>query len=465
MMAQNKATLETISLDVFDAWLSSRMRHHSIMPSLQVCIRKKGDIVFSKSYGFANAKTKRVLKNKDVFHIASHSKTFTGCVLLILQEQKKLSLSDKIIDYIPQLKSHPDKRFAKITLCDVVSHRSGIFRDGVDSCFWTLQKPFLNKEQIITEILSAKLVFAPDKQVKYSNIGFSLLGLVIEQVTGLSFADAMRDLVFKKLKTKSLSSDYKPNKMTSYADGHLLRVLDRDHQPLKHAATFDMAPATGFCGNAEDVSLFFYEYLHGTALISKKSQKELKATWWPVIGAGDKAQYGLGISLTNLKGYDLVGHGGAYPGFVTQTRHIVGTDYTISVFTNTNSDLVQWIIPSFMKILHNVQKEFKNEKLSAIRLSPVMMNNWGSTLYILGKKKACSVWLTTWILNEFSIFNAQGKNTYMPDKKKSGYDFPGELLTIHHKKNDAFSHITLGGASSYSEKEFLGRKLKNMLAD
>src|SRR3990167_11098260 len=80
---------ETLSLRLIDAWLTYQSRFTDLA-GLQICIRKKGEILLSKAYGVANLKTKRPLKTSDLFHIASHSKSFTSCAVLQLVEQGKL---------------------------------------------------------------------------------------------------------------------------------------------------------------------------------------------------------------------------------------------------------------------------------------------------------------------------------------------------------------------------------------
>ena len=169
---------ENLALQVIDIWLDYQARY-SNLPGFQVCIRKKGHIIFSKAYGYANLKTKLALNTNDLFHIASHSKTFTSCAILQLVEQGKLNLQQAAIDFLPELKKHKDKRFKHLTIRDLLSNRSGIFRDGLDSDFWDLQKPFLSKDQLIQEVLSSDLIYTPNIYSKYSNIGFSLLGLII----------------------------------------------------------------------------------------------------------------------------------------------------------------------------------------------------------------------------------------------------------------------------------------------
>ena len=145
-MQQN--TKEKLALRIVDAWLDYQSRFTNL-PGFQICIRKKGEIIFSKAYGYANLTTQRPLKTTDLFHIASHSKTFTTCAILQLVEQGKLRLDQPALDHLPELKNHKDKRFQQITIRDLLSNRSGIFRDGLDCEFWAFQKPFLSRAKIL----------------------------------------------------------------------------------------------------------------------------------------------------------------------------------------------------------------------------------------------------------------------------------------------------------------------------
>ena len=82
----NVTDKEKLALKVIDTWLDYRFRY-SNLPGFQVCIRKSGKVLFSKAYGYSNLMTKKPLATRDLFHIASHSKTFTSCAVLQFAEQ------------------------------------------------------------------------------------------------------------------------------------------------------------------------------------------------------------------------------------------------------------------------------------------------------------------------------------------------------------------------------------------
>ncbi len=444
---------EKLALQIIDTWLDYRLRF-SNLPGFQVCIRRKGQVIFSKAYGYANLDTKRKLTTKDLFHIASHSKTFTSCAVLQLAERGKLDLQQRALDFLPDLKNHKDKRFKQITIRDLLSNRSGIFRDGIDCEFWELRKPFLSKEQLIQEVLSSDLIFSPNEYSKYSNIGFSLLGLIIENVLGTSYQQAMNALVLKNFKETHMMTDYSDQHKGNFADGHSRPLLENKRRPFKHAPTFAMAPATGFCANAEDTSLFFETLLLGQGLLKKETQKELLSLNWPVKNVPDE-RYGLGLHFSKFSDMELVGHSGAYPGFSTDTAHCVNTDYIISCFLNTN-EVALWEIPySIFQIFNKINSTFTDADAKQAVIGGPFMNKWKPLLFVLAKKKGMCFPLETWSLCSEALLLTSKNGKEFLGEKQSGYNNVGELLSFKKDKEGTLLSAKWGSETFPLEKTFL----------
>jgi CubicO group peptidase (beta-lactamase class C family) len=451
---------ETLALRVIERWLDYRSRY-SQLPGFQVCIRKKGDIVFSKAYGHVNLNTKRLLTTKDLFHIASHSKTLTSCALLQLVEQGRLTLQQPAIDYLPELKQHKDKRFKQVTLRDLLSNRSGLFRDGIEADFWELQKPFLSKEQLLQEVLASDLIVTPNEWSKYSNMGFSLLGLVLENVLEMPYEKAMDALILKKLQGTQLSPDYLEQSQLSFADGHSRPLLEGKRLPLKHAPALAMAAATGFCGSAEDTSLFFDKLLLGKGLLKPEMQQELLSLNWPMKNSTTE-RYGLGLQFNQRSDIELVGHSGGYPGFSTNTRHWVGTDYVISFFLNTNNIVPGTAVHSIIKILNLITSTFTDKEAKNTIITDPLMNKWGSILFVLSEKTGLCLPLESWApWEEALVLTSKNGEDYLCDKQ-SGYSSAGEKISFKKDKHGNILSAKWGGSFFPREKVFL-ENFKNTL--
>lgn len=452
---------ETLALGVIDKWLDYRSRY-SQFPGFQVCIRKKGDIVFSKAYGYANLNTKRVLNTKDLFHIASHSKTFTSCALLQLVEQGRLMLHHPAIDYLPELKNHKDKRFKQVTIRDLLSNRSGLFRDGIEADFWELQKPFLSKEQLLQEVLASDLIVTPNEWSKYSNMGFSLLGLVLENVLKMPYEKVMDELILKKLQGTQIFPDYSEKLQDSFADGHSRSLLEGQRFPLKHAHALAMAPATGFCANAEDTNLVFDKLLCGKGLLKPEMQQELLSLNWPVKNAVHE-RYGLGLQFDKRADIEMIGHSGGYPGFSTYTRHWVGTDYVISFFLNTNSIVPGTAVHSIIKILKLISSTFTDKEAKNAIISDPLMNKWGSIMFVVSEKTGLYLSLESWApWDEALVLVSKNGEEYLSDKEH-GYDSVGEKISFKKDKQGHILSAKWGGSFFPREQVFLENFKKHVL--
>lgn len=445
---------DILALQVIDTWLDYHARY-SQLPGFQVCIRKNHELLFSKAYGYANLKTKRALTKKDLFHIASHSKTFTSCAVLRLIEQGLLGFEHRAIEYIPELKKHKDKRYQHITVRDLLSNRSGIFRDGVQSDFWQLMEPFPNRERLLQELLSSSLTYDPNTCTKYSNIGFSLLGLIIENVLGKPYAQAIDSLIFKKLKGTQILTDYSATEKSSFADGHTRALFEGERAPLKHAPALALAPATGFCANAEDTSLFFDKLLLGKGLLTPQLQQELLSLHWPVKNS-PQDRYGLGVHFDKFSRGELIGHSGGYPGFTTYTSNWVGTGYIVSFFLNTNERISLSAASGLLEIIDKINLTFTNAEAKEAILSAPLMNKWESLIFIITKKKGLGFILDSWEPCKGAILlRAHKKGRDYVCEQQSGYLSAGELISIDQDKAGKILGVKWGSHYVPSEKTFL----------
>jgi D-alanyl-D-alanine carboxypeptidase len=118
------------------------------------------------------------------FRVASHSKTFTAAGIFRLHEAGKLHLDDPASRHVHGL----DAATGQTTIAQLLSHSSGVVRDGVDASFWQQRRAFFDEAELRAE-LARPPVIDPNTRFKYSNVGFGLLGLVIEAATGERYAD------------------------------------------------------------------------------------------------------------------------------------------------------------------------------------------------------------------------------------------------------------------------------------
>src|SRR4051812_33279586 len=156
-------------------------RRRSRVPGVQAAVRIGDRLVLDTALGVADVGTGQPLTPEHLFRIASHSKTFTATAVLQLVEAGRLRLDDPVARWVPTLAG---TGLAPVTVRELLGHQGGVIRDGRDNDHWQLLQPFPDEAVLLRIAAEEGAVFGRNEHFKYSNIGYSLLGLVIEAVTG-----------------------------------------------------------------------------------------------------------------------------------------------------------------------------------------------------------------------------------------------------------------------------------------
>lgn len=325
------------AINYIDKWLEQQKMIDPHVPGYSVAISYKGKIVFEKGYGVANIEKGEAMCPDHVFRVASHTKTFTAVALLQLEEKGVLSLNDPISDYLPFLKNNKDKRIHDITIHNALSHAAGIMRDGDGDSFWSLYCDFPSKKDVIDFFERAPLTINVNERLKYSNMGFALLGMVIEAVTGKQYSQVMIENILTPTGLNDISpaySDETKNLITGYTlspEGQLLPVSS-------HIDTKGVKAATSFCASASSLSKFYSMLCFGNEnVISDTSKRKAFKQEWHIPEDPLKNGYGLGFFIMNdYQGRNLIGHGGGMPGNITMSLFDPKDGLSVCVFTNSH---------------------------------------------------------------------------------------------------------------------------------
>ncbi|MBZ4223146.1 serine hydrolase domain-containing protein [Bacillus wiedmannii] len=296
----------------------------------------EGGKTWSYAAGVANLSSKKPMKTDFRFRIGSVTKTFTATVVLQLAEENRLNLDDSIEKWLPgviQGNGYDDKQ---ITIRQVLNHTSGIAEYTRSKSFNLMDtKKSYRAEELVKMGISMPPDFAPGKSWSYSNTGYVLLGILIETVTGNSYAEEIENRIIEPLE---LSNTFLPGNSsvipgTKHARGYI--QLDGASEP-KDVTYYNpsMGSSAGdMISTADDLNKFF-SYLLGGKLIKEQQLKQMLTT----VPTGEAAlgRYGLGIYETKLpNGVSIWGHGGSIPGFVTFAGGTLGGKHTLAVNLNS----------------------------------------------------------------------------------------------------------------------------------
>ncbi|MED1265970.1 serine hydrolase [Bacillus mycoides] len=300
----------------------------------------EGGKTWSYAAGVANLSSKKPMKTDFRFRIGSVTKTFTATVVLQLAEENRLNLDDSIEKWLPgviQGNGYDDKQ---ITIRQLLNHTSGIAEYTRSKSFNLMDtKKSYRAEELVKMGISMPPNFAPGKSWSYSNTGYVLLGILIETVTGNSYAEEIENRIIEPLE---LSNTFLPGNSsvipgTKHARGYI--QLDGASEP-KDVTYYNpsMGSSAGdMISTADDLNKFF-SYLLGGKLLKEQQLKQMLTT----VPTGEAAlgRYGLGIYETKLpNGVSIWGHGGSIPGFVTFAGGTLGGKHTLAVNLNSlNAD-------------------------------------------------------------------------------------------------------------------------------
>jgi CubicO group peptidase (beta-lactamase class C family) len=326
MTIERSAVLDACAY--FDEWLGFRVEFDRL-PGIQAAVLHGDDVVLSTAHGVPVAEARTPLTPDHRFRIASHSKTFTATAIVRLAEQGALRLDDTVGRWLTELAASD---VGGVTLRELLAHGGGVVRDGWDGDHWQLVRAFPDATTLLRIAADDAAVLGRNQRFKYSNIGYSLLGAVIEAATATSYAEHIETALLAPLGLAATSPDIDPAAASDHAIGYTALAYADRRLPIDHIATGAMAAATGFSSTAADLVRWAAAHFHGDERILTDDAKRLmQRTEWSVEGADD---YALGFAVAEIGGRRLLGHGGGFPGFITHTWFDPLDRLAVSVLTN-----------------------------------------------------------------------------------------------------------------------------------
>ena len=339
----------------------SFQREYMPFVGAQVAVRQDGELIFNHAEGLADIANGTPLTVDHLFRIASHSKTFTGVACMQLVEQGRLRLDDPAGDHVPELAGTP---IGEVTVRELLAHGAGVTRDGDDSTFWSLDRTFPDRAELMETIRTHGKVLEPNEHFKYSNIGYSLLGLIIEGASGTSYRDYVTKNIVDRLGLLNTGPDLNMDRIDDYAKGYSSRAHGPERVEIEHIDTFAESAATGFYATASDLTAYFQAHLDGDdRILSDASKRRMRQVQWTVT---EDSMYGLGLIISKVNGRTYYGHSGGYPGHITISKLDLERRLSISVLTNTNDGPAATLCTAIL-CLFDLALDEKHEAKTAVQ--------------------------------------------------------------------------------------------------
>ncbi len=297
----------------------------------------EGGKTWGYAAGVANLSTKKPMKTDFRFRLASVTKTFTATVVLQLAGENRLNLDDSIEKWLPGVIQGNGYDAKQITIRQILNHTSGIaeYSRTKEADFFKNRNKSFTAEDLVKLGLSLPPDFAPGKGWSYSNTGYVLLGILIEKVTGNSYAEEIENRIIEPLE---LSNTFLPGNSsvipgTNHARGYFQPDGASELKDITYYNPSIGNSAGDMISTADDLNKFFSYLLSGKLL--KEQQLKQMLTTVPT-GSAEIVGYGLGIYETRLpNGVSIWGHSGGIPGFSTFAGGTLGGKHTLAVNLNS----------------------------------------------------------------------------------------------------------------------------------
>ena len=314
-------------------------------PGCAVAVIQDERVVYTHAYGLANLELDVPLTTSSVFAIASTTKQFTGFAVQLLRSRGKLALDESIRKYIPELPAD----FGEITLSHLLHHTSGIPQTSA-LAFLGAQRALVPPPQDLFQMLSRlrNLNFKVGSEYGYSNEDYTLLGVVVERVSGMPLSEFARREIFDPLGMTATryvdnAATLIKNRATNYerlADGTF--ELSKEEWGDNTFGTSERFPdgGTGVISTVED----FVKWDRNFSEAAVGGRDLLEAMKTPgLLNTGESTDYGSGLAMGSYKGLRTVGHTGLGHGNSSVYTRFPDQHVSVICFCNSNTNPIRLV--------------------------------------------------------------------------------------------------------------------------
>ncbi|RMH93573.1 serine hydrolase [Lysobacter pythonis] len=347
------ATVNDARLVAFDARVEA-VRKRFDVPGIAVAIVQDGRVVTARGYGLREVGKPAPVDAHTLFAIASNTKAFTATALEMLAEDGKLDMDDRVIDHLPWFRMGDPYVTREMRVRDLLAHRSGLSLGAGDLLFWP-PSDYSNRE-VAERLANVPLTGQFRGQYAYDNILYGVAQLVVEQASGQSFKDFLRERIFAPLgmrETRYNSDDLKPG--DNVATGHARPDFGKSLVTVGTLSWRNVAGAGGLYASVHDLGKWMNVQLANGVISGRgASAKRLfpaarQRRMWTMLTPIAVAEpavpelqpmvpnflgYGEGWMLSDYRGEKLVWHTGGWPGMVSRLTLVPGRKIGVVVLTN-----------------------------------------------------------------------------------------------------------------------------------
>ena len=295
-------------------------------PGAAILIAHNGQPVFRNAYGMANLELNVPNQPEYVFAIGSMSKQFVAISLLMLEAEGKLNLDDPVTRYL----SDYDTLGNNITIRQLLTHTSGIKSFTEMDTFQKLVNVDLGAEEMLELFMHEPLMFEPGSDWSYSNSGYTVAGMIVEKVSGMSLQAFFKLRIFRRLGMKHTHLGSHERSIPGFVTGYSLST--EGYYPAREFSWTWPFAAGGIVSNVDDM-LKWDEALYTDKLLPLSSLQQAFTNY--SLTDGQPMNYGLGWGVYATDSLTFIRHGGAINGFLSDGIRVPEAHFYMVILSNS----------------------------------------------------------------------------------------------------------------------------------
>lgn len=312
-----------------EAFVREKMAANHI-PGLSLAVLREGKIVLVKGFGTANLELNSPVSEKTAFAIYSITKTFTGVATMMLVEEGKISLEDKISKHLADLPA----AWQNVTIRQLLNHTSGIpnWRD-YSAQIGSMESSY-TKAEVLKPLKDLPLVFPSGENWAYCETNFFLLGMLIEKISGKTYEQFLRERIFAPLEMRDTRMDSAVEIIANRADGY-----EWKNNTYQNAVWYNPTLTFSTAGLVSNVlDLAKWDAALYTEKLLKKRTLDQMWTNARLNNGTVVPDYGLAFGMSPFRGHKRVGHVGGAEGFATAISRFIDDKVTVIVLSNAGQE-------------------------------------------------------------------------------------------------------------------------------
>ena len=421
------------AINLIKVWLDAQKDYEEI-PGISMAIVHDQELLYSGGFGFSNPSKKIPANSKTIYSICSISKLFTSIAILQLRDKQKLQLRDPLKNHLPWFNiNNAYAYYGQASVQSILTHSSGLPRES-DYPYWSSPDfPFPSSQQIKDKLSSQNTLYPANKYFQYSNLGLTLAGEIVSEVSGLNFDTYISKFILGPLKMKNTRT-YMPKNLygKKLAIGHTAKNRKGGRSIVPLFDPQDISPAAGFSSSVEDLAKFAswqFRILQNKKdkVLEPNTLREMYRVHW-LDDDWDPA-WGLGFAVWRENEKKFVGHGGNCPGY--RSSFIIQPDSKISAIFMANANGLN--AGSYTSNIY---------KIISPAVEAALDSNSSDTILDSKFEKYIGSYLSLPWWGEIAIFPWEGglAAIYLPTEKPTD-----DIIRLKHIKENTFKRIRKDG--------------------